>query len=73
MDEFMQQVRAYAEALEVLPTTVVQRAAKVSGSAWARWESGDGSPTMIVADKISKYMSDNPISDSDAEPLRAVG
>lgn len=73
MDEFMQQVRAYAEALEVLPTTVVQRAAKVSGSAWARWESGDGSPTMIVADKISKYMADNPISDSDAEPLRAVG
>jgi hypothetical protein len=72
MDEFMQQVRAYADALEVLPTTVVQRAAKVSGSAWARWESGDGSPTMIVADKIRKYMADNPIPVLDVKPLQAV-
>lgn len=71
MEQFMQQVRAYAEALGVAPTTIVQRAAKVSGAAWSRWEVGAGSPTLATADKILKYIADNPVSD--AEPLKAVG
>lgn len=71
----MQQVRAYAKALGVEPTTVVQRAAKVSGAAWSRWDVGAGSPTLATADKILKYITDNPVPTVavDAEPLKAVG
>lgn len=56
----MEQVRRYALALGVQPSTVVHRAAKVGGAVWARWEAGDGSPTLRTADKILKYMADNP-------------
>jgi len=71
----MQQVRSYAKALEVEPTTVVQRAANVSGVAWSRWDIGAGSPTLATADKILKYIAENPVlaDDADAEPLKAVG
>lgn len=60
MEQFMEKVRAYAGALGVRPSTVVQRAAKVGGVAWAKWEAGGGSPTLRTADKILKYMQDNP-------------
>jgi hypothetical protein len=73
MEQFMQQVRAYAKALGVEPTTVVQRAAKVSGAAWSRWDVGAGSPTLATADKILKYIADNPAPEAKAEPLKAVG
>lgn len=56
----MEKVRAYADALGVQPSTVVQRAAKLGGAAWAKWEAGDGSPTLRTADKILKYMQENP-------------
>jgi len=71
----MQQVRAYATALGVEPTTVVQRAAKVSGAAWSRWSVGAGSPTLATADKILKYIAENPIvdADADAQHMKAVG
>ena len=73
MEEFMQKVCAYAKALGVEPTTVAQRAAKVSGAAWARWEAGAGSPTLATADKILKYIADNPAPEITVEPLKAVG
>lgn len=57
----MEKVRTYADALGVRPSTVVQRAAKVGGVAWAKWEAGDGSPTLRTADKILKYMEENPV------------
>lgn len=57
----MEMVRAYADALGVQPSTVVQRSAGLGGVAWARWEAGDGSPTMRTADKILKYIEDNPV------------
>jgi len=68
----MQQVRAYAGALGVEPTTIVQRAAKVSGAAWSRWDVGAGSPTLATADKILKYIADNPVPavEVDADPPR---
>lgn len=56
----MEKVRAYAAALGVAPSTVVQRAAKLGGAAWAKWEAGDGSPTLRTADKILKYIEENP-------------
>lgn len=71
----MQKVRAYAAASGVEPTTIVQRAAKVSGAAWSRWDVGSSSPTLATADKILKYIAENPVvdSDADAQPLKAVG
>lgn len=71
----MEQVRAYADALGVHPSTVVQRAAKLGGAAWAKWETGESSPTLRTADKILKYMKENPTPvlpapAEDAEPLK---
>lgn len=57
----MEKVRTYADALGIQPSTVVQRAAKLGGAAWAKWEAGDGSPTLRTADKILKYMEENPV------------
>tara|TARA_R110002049_G_scaffold45609_9_gene133010 strand:- start:2513 stop:2734 length:222 start_codon:yes stop_codon:yes gene_type:complete len=73
MDEFLEKVRAYADALGVSPTTVVQRAKCGGGGTWSKWESGTGSPTMLNADKLLKYMAENPVPKSDAEPLKGVG
>ena len=69
----MKKVRAYAAALGIQPSTVVQRAAKVGGSAWAKWEVGERSPTLRTADKILKYMDENPVPAADAdagEPMK---
>ena len=60
MDQFMEQVRAYATRVGVKPSTVVQQAGCGGGTTWARWEAGDGSPTLRTADKILKFMAENP-------------
>jgi DNA-binding transcriptional regulator YiaG len=75
MEQFMQQVRAYADALNIHPSTVIQRAANGGGNSWPKWESGKSSPTLKTADKILKYIAENPVlaDDADAEPLKAVG
>jgi hypothetical protein len=64
MEQFMQKVRAYADAFGVHPSTIVQRAAKLNGAVWAKWEAEDGSPTLRTADKILKYIKDNPIPEN---------
>lgn len=71
MEQFLIKVSVYANALDIHPSTVVQRAAKMGGAAWAKWEAGSGSPTLKTADKILKYMADNPVPDAD--PLNEVG
>lgn len=75
MEQFMHQVRTYASALNIHPSTVIQRAARVGGNSWPKWESGKSSPTLKTADKILKYIADNPApaSDAGATPLKAVG
>lgn len=55
----MTEIEMYAAAFGIQPTTVVQRAGAVSGKAWSNWLSG-GSCSMRVADRIRKYMADNP-------------
>lgn len=57
----MEKVRIYADAIGVQPSTVAQTAGKVNGKAWSRWEAGEGSPTLRTADKILKYMAENPV------------
>ncbi|MDP1872117.1 MAG: hypothetical protein Q8K61_10905 [Gallionella sp.] len=66
MEQFITDVEAYAAACGVKPTTVVQRAAGVSGAAWGRWEAG-GSCTLVTADKVRAYMRDNPASPQDKD------
>ena len=67
MEQFIEKVCAYAGALGVQPSTVVQRAANVGGGSWAKWETGYGSPTLRTADKILKYMRDNPAPAAETE------
>jgi len=69
----MQTVRAYACALDISPTTVVQRAKCGGGHTWEKWESGAGSPTLRTAEKLLKYIADNPAPDAGAEPMKAAG
>jgi transcriptional regulator with XRE-family HTH domain len=60
MEQFLSDIRAYARAHGVLPTTIVQRIGVGSGSTWARWESGKSSPTLKTVDRIRQYMAQNP-------------
>jgi hypothetical protein len=59
MEQFIIEVETYAADCGLKPTTVVQRAAGVSGSAWARWVKG-GSCTLATADKVRAFMAKNP-------------
>ncbi len=74
-----EKVHTYAAALGVKPSTVVQRAAKLGGAAWAKWEAGDGSPTLRTADMILKYMEENPApvlptaTVADGDPMARAG
>lgn len=60
MEQFLEKVRTYADALGIQPSTVVQRAAKLGGAVWAKWEAGHASPTLRTADRILKYIEENP-------------
>ena len=62
MEKFLTEIRTYADAVGLKPTTVIQRAGAGNGSTWARWEAGKGSPTMLTADKVRSYMVANPPS-----------
>lgn len=55
----MTEIRAYAAAMELQPTTVVQNSGCGGGSTWPKWEAG-GACTLKTAEKIRKYMADNP-------------
>ncbi|MEX5599133.1 helix-turn-helix domain-containing protein [Pseudophaeobacter sp. C1-32P7] len=63
MEQFMEEVRAYAEQYGVAPSTVIQRVGVGGGGTWAKWESGTGSPTLRTVDRLRKYMADNPPPD----------
>lgn len=58
MEQLMQEVRDYAEAVGVKPTTVLQVALGVSHTTWSKWEAG-GSCTLRTAEKLRAYMADN--------------
>lgn len=67
MEQFLAEVRTYAEARGLMPTTVIQRAAGASGNAWGRWEAGETAPTLKTVDKVRAYMAANPPKASEAE------
>lgn len=60
MEQFIAEVELYAAACGLKPTTIVQRAAGVSGGSWRRWTELGGSPTMATADQVRAYMRANP-------------
>ncbi|WP_370301000.1 XRE family transcriptional regulator [Pseudooceanicola sp.] len=59
MDKFLAEVKSYADAVGVLPATVVQRAGAGNGSTWYRWVARTASPTMATVDKVRGYMASN--------------
>lgn len=63
MEQFMAEVRAYAAAIGVLPTTIIQRADAGNGSTWAKWGAG-GTATHRTTDKVRSYMAEHPIPDN---------
>lgn len=69
MEQFIEDVEAYATACGLLPTTVVQRAAGANGAAWQRWKDG-GSCSMRTADRVRQYMADNPPPERGGEKPR---
>lgn len=58
----MTEIRAYALLCGLMPSTVVQNAQCGGGGAWRKWEAG-GSCSMRTADKLRKFMADNPPND----------
>lgn len=59
MEELLKDIRAYAAAMGLQPTTVVQNSGGGGGNIWAKWEAG-GTCTLKTAEKIRKYMAENP-------------
>ncbi|WP_242685187.1 MULTISPECIES: XRE family transcriptional regulator [Haematobacter] len=56
----MSEIRLYAAARGILPSTVLQNAANLGGTTWSKWEAGTASCTMKVAEKVRAYMAANP-------------
>lgn len=63
----MADVRAYAAQLGVMPTTIIQRAKAGGGGTWRKWEEGESSPTLLTADRVRRYMAENPPAAMDGE------
>lgn len=63
MEQFMAEVRAYAAAVGVLPTTIIQRADAGNGSTWGKWEAA-GTATHRTTDKVRSYMAAHPIPEN---------
>lgn len=66
MDEFMNEVRAYADRIGLKPSTVVQRAGAGNGSTWANWEAG-GTATHRITDRVRDYIRENPVPEKSSE------
>lgn len=67
MEQFLKELEAYAKLLGVQPTTVIQRAKVGNGGTWGKWSTGAGSPTLRTADRLRKYMAENPTPQSQTE------
>jgi len=60
MEKLINEIEEYATAFNVLPNTVLKRAANLSGRTWKLWKSGKSTPTFKTAERIRQYINDNP-------------
>ena len=56
MEQFLNEVRAFARQAKIKPATVVQNGAGLSGTTWEKWENGTSFPRIDTIDKIRSYM-----------------
>jgi len=61
MKKLIDEIEAYAAAVKLSPSTVIQRAAGLGGGKWKRWQAG-GDCSIRVAERIRAYMAANPPS-----------
>ena len=62
MEQFIEEIRTYAQAHGLHPSTVIQRAGCGGGMTWSKWLNGK-SCTLQTADRLRRYMADNPASE----------
>ena len=60
MEQFLEDIRAYASAIGKSPQHILRQALGASWSQWKAWVDGQSSPTLNTVDKIRQYMADNP-------------
>jgi len=60
MEQFLSDIRAYAERVGLKPSTVIQKAKAGNGATWERWEEGKSSPTLKTVERVRRYMAANP-------------
>ncbi|MEC8629897.1 MAG: hypothetical protein VXY73_07385 [Pseudomonadota bacterium] len=59
MDELIEKVTAFADAVNRTPNAIIRAAVGAKYSAWDDWVNGKSSPTMRTADRIYAYMDEN--------------
>lgn len=59
MEQLIKEIEAFAAALGVKPSTVLQRAGGMGGGIWAKWVAGSAACTLPMADRIRRYMADH--------------
>ncbi|MBY6135056.1 hypothetical protein KUV61_04400 [Nocardioides marinus] len=60
MEQFLEEMAAYAEAVGRSPQHVLRQAIGANWSQWQAWKEGQSSPTLHTVDKIRRYIAANP-------------
>ncbi|MBY6056788.1 hypothetical protein [Leisingera daeponensis] len=60
MEQFLEEITAYADAVGRSPQQILRQAIGANWRQWKTWVAGQSSPTLHTVDKIRKYMADNP-------------
>jgi len=60
MEKLIAEVAAHAAACGMTPQRVLRAAIGASWGQWDSWRAGQSSPTMRVADRLRRYMAENP-------------
>lgn len=66
MEKLIEEIENYARLTNVKPNTVVAKAINQTYSRFDAWKSGDGSCSLTNADRIRRYMAENPPQDGAA-------
>lgn len=60
MEQFIEEVQAYAAARGLKPSTVVQYAARQSAARWQSWVDGEAQCLPRTMERVRRYMAENP-------------